>query len=290
MTSDIVDRRYVSRYSQPGLGITVHKAGALADADAPPAVSLVREGTTAPEWTRQAVRDSLGTYSVLLSSAETQTPGLATLRWDYATDTIAQTYGLDIEIGPTAPAYDALAEDWKTLVEGAWVKFADLFDSPYGGPHLQVYAQTRFNRNRMAQLLGDALGNLNAASSPHASYAMNGQDFPMVEWGNLLTESLYIEILKHLVRSYVEQPEVILGTAISRLDRRDYMQRWQEILTIERDEFERDLTRYRKAHLGLGNFSVLVAGGAYGNWGPEINPGGVGAAAARGYFYVGRWH
>jgi hypothetical protein len=290
VASDIVDRRYVSRYSQPGLGITVHKAGVLADADALPEVSLVREGLTTPEWTREATRDSLGTYSVLLSSAETQTPGLATLMWDYATDTIPQVYGLDIEIGQSAPAYDALPEAWKTIIEAVWVRFADLFDSPFGGPHLQVYIQTRFGRQRMAQLLNDALGTLNAASAPHASYALGGQDFPMIEWGTLLSESLYIEVIKHLIRSYTEQPEVILGQAVSRLDRRDYLNRWQEILNMETADFERDLGRYRKANMGLGNFSVLVAGGAYGNWGPEINPGGVGAAAARGYFYVGRWH
>lgn len=290
MPSDTIDRKYISRYGQPALGIRVYRAGSLADADAAPQVSLIREGETTPEWTRAATRDSEGTYSVVLSSAETADPGLASLRWDYALDSVAQVYGLDVEVGPSAPAYDALPPAWQDVIEGVWAKFADLFDSPFGGPHLQVYVQTHFGRNRLAQLLGEALQALNTASSPHATYPLGGDNFPFAEWGGLLSDALYIDVLKHLVRSYVEQPEAILGTAVSRLDRRDYMNRWREVLDMEMQDFRTDLSRYRKAHLGLGNFSVLVAGGAYGNWGPQINPGGVGAAAARGYFYVNRWH
>lgn len=290
MATDTIDRRYVSRYSQPALGIVVHKAGALADADAPPVVSFIPDGSTDPEWTTTATKDSLGTYSVLLSSAQTAEPGLGTLRWDYTLDGIAQVYGLDIEIGPTAPAYDALPPQWQDIIEQVWVKFSDLFDSPYGGPNLQVYAQTHFGRNRLAQLLPQALNRLNSASSPHVSHVLGGITFPFDEWGGLLAQSLYIEAVIHLIRSYVEQPEAVLGTAVSRLDRRDYMNRWETVLNLEQQRFDLDLSRYRKANMGLGNISVLVAGGAYGNWGPQINPGGMGAAAARGYFYVNRWH
>lgn len=290
MAHDTIDRHYLSRYSQPSLGIVVHRAGAVADADAPPVVSFVPDGAAAPEWTRSATRDSLGHYSVTLSSVETAEPVLGTLQWDYLIDGVAQTYSLDVEIGPTAPAYDALPPAWQGVIEQVWVKFADLFDSPFGGPNLQVYIQTHFGRNRIAQLLPRALNRLNSASSPHATYPLGGDKFPFDDWGGLLSTSLYIEVVKHLIRSYVEQPEAILGTTVSRLDRRDYMNRWETVLNLEQAEFDRDLSRYRMAHLGLGNISVLVAGGAYGNWGPQINPGGVGAAAARGYFYVGRFH
>lgn len=289
MAETLVDRRYVSRYAQPGFGIKVYRAGALADADAPPQVSYYVGEEEVPAWTREATRDSLGTYSIVLSSVETSTPQVATLQWDYTIDGVEQVYGLDIEIGGNAPAYDALSPEWQAIIEQVWIKFADLYDSPLGGPHLQIYIQTHFGRNRLAQLLPDALQVLNSASSPHASYKF-GESFPFDDWGGLLADSLYIEVIKHLIRSYVEQPEAILGVTISRLDRRDYMDRWQTILGMEEAGFERDLKRYRQANLGLGHVSVLVAGGAYGNWGPQINPGGVGAAAARGYFWVSRWH
>lgn len=290
MASDIVDRKYVARYSQPVFGITVYQGATLADADADPTVSFVLDGATTNTWTRTADHDSTGSYSVTLSSADTSTPEVGTLVWNYAIGGVAQVYGIDIEIGPSSPDYDALPPAWRAIIESVWIKFADLFDSPYGGPNLQIYVQTHFGRNRLAQLMPSALQRLNSASTPHATFALAGTDFPFADWGGLLAQSLYIEVLKHLIRSYTEQPEAVLATQITRFDRRDYMDRWQAILNMEMAEFERDLTRYRKAFMGLGAVSVLVAGGAYGNWGPQLNAGGAGEAAARGYFYVGRYH
>lgn len=290
MATDFVDRKYLSRYSQPALGIQVYKAGALADADTLPVASFLPDGGGDEEWTRSTVKDATGSYSVVLSSVETSTPRRGSLKFDYTIDGVPQVYVLDVEIGPTAPAYDALPPQWQAIVDSVWDRFSDLYDSPYGGPHLQVYLQTQFGRNRLAKLLNDALQTLNTASSPHRIFPLGGTDFPFTDWGGLLSDSLYIEVLKHLIRSYTEQPELVLGVAVSRADRRDYMQRWTEVLNLEQDDFRSDIKKYRQAHLGLGNISVLVAGGAYGNWGPTINPGGVGAAAARGYFYVGRWH
>ena len=288
--NDLVDRRYVSRYAQPGFGLKVYRAGVLADADEPPEVSLFAEGSVTAEWTRTSTRESEGAYALLLSSVDTSTPRLASLRWDYEVDAIPQVYEMDIEIGPSAPAYDALAPAWQNVVEQVWVKFADLFDSPLGGPNLQVYVQTHFGRNRLAQLMDDALSALNSASQPHAFFPLNADNFPFDNWGGLLADALYIETIKHLIRSYIEQPEAVLAVTTSRLDRRDYMDRWNTMLSIETADFERDLRRYRQSHLGLGHVSVLVAGGAYGNWGPQLNPGGIGSAAARGYYWVTRWH
>lgn len=290
MASDIVDRRYVSRFSQPTFGLTIYKTGALADPDAAPEASYVPDGTNTPTWTRTATRDSVGSYSVLLSSLETAAPGVGDITWTYDVDGIAQMYQVDIEVGPSAPAYDALPPAWQDAIEVVWIKFADLFDSAWGGPNLQVYVQTHFGRNRIAQLLPAALQRLNSASIPHQTFPLGGTDFPFGEWGGLLAQSLYIETVKHLIRSYVEQPEAVLGTSVSRLDRRDYMDRWRTVLDLETAEFERDLGRYRKAFMGLGNVSVLVAGGAYGNYGPFLDAAGPGPAAARGYFYVGRFH
>jgi hypothetical protein len=290
MANDLVDRRYISRYAQPGFGLKVYRAGALVDADAVPTVSLLAEGETVPLWTRDAERVEQGSYGITLASTDTAQQMQGTLLWNYVLDAIPQIYGTDLEVGPSAPAYDALSPVWQDIIESVWVKFADLFDSPYGGPNLQVYVQTHFGRNRLAQLLNSALQRLNTASSPHASHDLGGISFPFKEWGGLLEDALYLEVVKHLIRSYVEQPEVITGTTFTRTDRRDYMQRWREMYDLETGVFEADLKKYRMANLGLGHFSVLVAGGAYGNYGPSINPGGVGAAAARGYYWTSRMH
>lgn len=286
-----MDLRYVSRYSRPTFAIQVFRNGEPGDADGDVAVSLyAQDSATTPAWTRNATRASEGVYEITLTSAETQSPGVYLLRFDYEINGGDEVFGFDFEVGVSSPAYDDLPDQWRGIVDAVWIRFADLFDSPYGGPNLQVYAQTNFGRNRMAQLMEQAMQTLNSITLPHASHQLGGESFPFKEWGGLLQRSLYVEVLKHLIRSYVEQPEAILGTAVSRLDRRDYMQRWQAVLDMEQMDLRTELGRYKMAHLGLGNVSVLVAGGAYGNLGPTVNAGSSGAAAARGYFAVARSH
>ena len=285
-----LDRKYVSRYGAADFAIKVYRDGVPGVADGDVTASLIPVGSTTPAWTRTATLTSeAGVYEVALTSVDTQIPGEFSLRFDYAIDAVPQIFGYDIEIGPASPAYDSMPATWRAAVDSVWSRFADLFDSPYGGPNLQTYAQTNFGRNRIAQLMTPALNRLNSATSGHQSYPLGGE-FPFASWGGLLEQSLYIEVIKHFIRSFVEQPEVILGTAVSRVDRRDYMQRWREVLDMETTEFERDLSRYKMANMGLGNVSVLVAGGAFGNWGPTVNAGGAGEAAARGYFSVNRAH
>ena len=58
----------------------------------------------------------------------------------------------------------------KCIVESVWVRFADMFDSPQGGPHLQVFFQTAFSRGRLAQLLQIALGKINLTMQPAFSF------------------------------------------------------------------------------------------------------------------------
>jgi hypothetical protein len=287
MVDDLVERRYVSRYAQETLGLMVYRTGVLADADSDVQATYAVEGG-ATVFTRAAEHSGTGVYSVTLGASDTQTPANYVLTFSYDVGGVADFSMLGIEVGPAAPAYDALSPGFKALIEAVWVKFADLYDSPLGGPHLQVYMQSHFGRNRLAQLLRSALGRLNALSQPHYTYGLD-REFPFDLWGGLLEEALYVEVLKHLVRTYTEQPEVILGTSVSRLDRRDYQQRWMSVLALETEELKEMLDNFRMAHMGLGRVSVLVAGGAYGNYGPQVLPGGAGAAAARGYFFARRY-
>lgn len=287
----LLDRQYISRYAQPTFAVQIFRDGVPGDADDPVEVTLVLDGespTTVVGWPKEADEPSTGLYEVTLTSADTSLPGYYTLTFDATVDAVSQTTSFPIQIGESAPAYDALPQPWKNVIESVWIMFADLYDSPYGGPNLQVYFQSNFGRNRLAQLLQPALQRLNSAAMPHQSFAFGGTDFPFTEWGGLLAKSLYIEVIRHLRRSNVEIPNAELATNVSRLDRRDYMDRWGTILAEEQADFERDLSRFRQAMMGLGNFHVLVSGGAFGNIGPVALPGGLGQAAARGYFLFSR--
>ena len=287
-TSAFAERRFLSRYSIESASLLVHKVGAVADADANlVTVSMQGIDATAALFSRPATRTSLGTYETLLSSVETSTPGIYEIRWTYAINGVPQVYGALVEVGESSPAYDALDVGFKVVVESVYSRFADLFDSPYGGPHLQVYFQSRFGRGRMAQLLKIAVGRLNNISQPHQTYGLDGPpvgaQFPFARWGALLEQALYIETVKHLIRSYTEQPDAP-GVGLARLDRRDYTNRWREVLADEGADLKDQLDVFKIAHMGLGRASVLVSGGAYGSY--EQNRM-AGPLAARGLRWSG---
>lgn len=278
------DRSYVSQYAIEPVGLVVHKASVVSDADANEVtIAMTSLDDAVTLFERSADHTEPGTYETLLSSVETSQTGIWKLTWTYAIDGTPQTFVSLVEVGEASPAYDRLDVGFRAIVESAWIRFADLFDSPNGGPHLQVYFQARFGRNRMAQLLGIAVNRLNTISQPHMTYSLDADNypFPYVQWGGLLDQLLYIETIKHLIRSYTEQPTPE-GIAVARLDRRDYMSRWKEVLDMETADATSALEVFKIAHMGLGRPRVLVSGGVYGNYGPTRLPQN---AAARPRFW-----
>ena len=272
----LVDRKYISRYSIEPFTFELKIGGVPADADFGQVI-VSFDGAQDPPgniFQRLAARLDVGVYQVTLSSVDTSLPGLYQMAWLYEINSTPQIFVGHVEVGESSPAYDALDTGFKAIIESAYIRFADLFDSPYGGPHLQVYFQSHFNRNRMAQLLQIALNRLNTISQPHMSYSLDpaAKPFPYEQWGGLLDQALYIECLKHLIRSYTEQPEA-QGVNVARLDRRDYMQRWQTVLDQEVRDFAGPMDVFKMAHMGLGRPHVLVSGGVFGNYGPTRLPG-----------------
>ena len=271
---DDQDRQYVSQWANDALVFEVMKSGSHHDVDEVADdddlwIDLVREDDDSLVFHRPATWSSTGVYETHLSSDDSATPGHYTLVWRYWMSGVQQEYRTYIEIGPVSPDYDRLCSSMKELISTVWIRFADLYDSPSGGPNLMTYYQTHFNRQRLAQLLRIAIGTLNTVAQPHMTYTLcgdGGQRFPYHTWGPLLERSLFIEALKHLIRSYVEQP-MFVGGAVTRLDRRDYIDRWNIVLSMEEPVFQRQMEVFKIAHMGLGKPAALVAGGIYGRRG-----------------------
>ena len=80
----------------------------------------------------------------------------------------------------------------------------------------------------------------------------------------MVTIGLYLETVRHLIRSYVEQPS-FQNQQINYTDRRDYMTRWQSILQEEGRDFGKQLALAKRTLMGLGGGSLLVSGGIYGS-------------------------
>lgn len=287
------ERQYVSQFSQPPLSLSIYIGGVLANPDggAVSAQLLMQnpDGTTALVSTYGAAQVQPGVFEVTPSSADTQNPGQAELVWSYAINGVPQSYVSYLVIGPANPAYDALPLDMQDFLEAqVWIRFADLFDSAEGGPNLQSYFQAKWSRGRIAQLMAIAVQKINGVAQPWTGYTLDGvggPKYPTEFWGGLLASYTYVEGVKQLIRAYTEQP-AFAGPPIARQDRRDYAQRWRQVLEDEQAELKSQLDVFKIRHIMSGSPRVLVSGGTYGRYAPTRIAGSV---AARPRMWA-RWY
>lgn len=280
------ERQYVSLYANDVLGITIMAAGVPADPDGSAVVvTMIDESSEFPVFVHDAERHDVGQYQVQLTSAESGKPGEYRLMWEYTLDGRAETYVTYIVIGQASPTYDGLVPAMKEIVDQTWMRFEDMFDAPMGGPNLQTYLESKFGRGRVAQLLRVAVGRLNTVAQPFQTYTLDGDggaSFPVEQWGSLLEQALYVEVIRHLRRSYLEQPEY-QGATVARLDRIRYFDRWGEMLAEEEADLKKRLDVFKISSMNLGRPKVLVSGGVYGRYAPTRYAG---SAAARGRFWT----
>lgn len=279
------DRRYFGKNTVQVVGLSLLGNDGTTPIDADGAVTFSLYMTSGPEetqidlGTRNATRTGVGMYEVTLSADDTDTTGNYLGIWSYALNSVAEIYEVYMVVGESNPPYDQLTNPFKEVVDNVWVRFADLFDSPAGGPHLQTYYQAHWSRGRMAQLMGMGLRRLNVVSQPYMTYTLDGNGggiFPIAQWGGLLELATYVEALRHLRRSYLEQPQFVGGN-VTRLDRTDYWQRWGALLEDAEADLKSAQDTYKMANMFLGSPQVLVSGGVYGRYGPTRIAGSVAA-------------
>lgn len=283
---DMIDwreRRYFGRSTVQVVGLSLIGSDGVTPVDADGAVSFsyYQDGVTGPTFLfqRTATHAGLGLYELTLDAEDTGVLGNYHGVWTYSVEGFSEEYTVYSVVGESNPDYDRLPVPFKDIVDDVWIRFADLFDSPAGGPHLQTYYQAHWSRGRMAQLMGMGLRRLNVVSQPYMTYTLDGVGgavFPVAQWAGLLEIATYVEALRHLRRSYLEQP-TFSGGNVTRLDRTDYWQRWGTLL----DDAEADLKgaqdTYKISNMFLGTPQVLVSGGVYGRYGPTRIAGSVAA-------------
>lgn len=284
-----VDRQYFSQWTIDPIGLYLVENGSPIDADGTVQVAMISEDTGITILNRAATHNAVGDYSITLSSMESGTPGVYTITWDYQVGGVAQHYETGIEIGPANPAYDALTADMRAIVDRVWMRLADTIDSPGGGPNILTYIQSKFGRGRISQLMQVAVGRLNTMAQPFATYTLTGQGgavFPTAQWGPLLESLTFIETLKHLIRSYTEQPDFVGSGNVSRLDRTKYARAWRDVMVDEENIVKGQLDTFKISQMNLGRPAVLISGGVFGRYGPTRMAGSV---AARPRYWT-RWY
>lgn len=279
------DRRYFGKNTVQVVGLSLLGSDGTTPIDADGGVTFSLYLTSGPEETqtdlgiRNATRTGVGMYEVTLSADDTDSLGNYLGIWNYTLNGVNEVYEVYMVVGESNPPYDQLTTPFKEIVDNVWIRFSDLFDSPAGGPHLQTYYQAHWSRGRMAQLMGMGLRRLNVVSQPYMTYTLdgvNGGVFPINQWGGLLELATYVEALRHLRRSYLEQPQFVGGN-VTRLDRTDYWQRWGALLEDAEADLKGAQDTYKMANMFLGSPQVLVSGGVYGRYGPTRIAGSVAA-------------
>ncbi len=141
-----------------------------------------------------------------------------------------------------------------------WMRLEDCFDSDEGGPWLRDMTLAYFNKTKLGEFISEALMDINLA--PPATSATIG-DFTMVQVDGsddpesaLLVQGVLLATIRHLMRSYTEQP-ALTGAQVVYDDRRDYLQRWQTIYTIEAERYARWIALWKRQFVG-NHRSMLV--------------------------------
>jgi hypothetical protein len=231
------------------------------------------------------VRDAVGRYHYDIGVALTGQKAHLTVVWKYTVAEAEYSFTDYLAVVEPMPFYETLQPFEKSIVEQVLWMFGDLFDSTTGGPHLVEPFQTHFGYERIAQLMAVAVQRMNVMAQPITRWGIGpGVSFPEPVTG-LVLMGTYIEVLKHLMRAYVEQPD-FKNMQVTYTDRRDYLQRWQTIYQDEKADFAQALKQVKRSFLSLGRGSLLVSGGIFGGGakGPFIP--GIYAAQVRSYrFY-----
>ncbi len=212
----------------------------------------------------QITRDAVGHFHFDLGPTHTQYRGVLTAEWSYAVDGTDFTFFDHMQILNQMPFYDSLNDQERYIVERTTWLIGDMFDSTTGGPHLIEPFQTHFDYERIAQLESMAVMKFNYQAYPTTSYGVgpDTQTLP-ANFADLLVWGTYLEVIRHLIRSYVEIP-TFQNMNVTYTDRHDYMQRWSQVLQMEEQEYVHMLKLAKRSLMNLGRGSLLVQGGLYG--------------------------
>jgi hypothetical protein len=147
----------------------------------------------------------------------------------------------------------------EVVANRVWDKIEDCFDSEMEGPWLRDMTLNVFNRGKMQDFIAEGLFDINQQNPPtdiglEAFFSGNqpNSDLP------LLVQGTFLSVVRHLIRSYVEQPQP-MGAQVVYEDRREYLQRWQETYQIELETYSRWIALWKRKYLQLGRGKSLVA-------------------------------
>lgn len=177
-----------------------------------------------------------------------------------------------------------------------WMRLEDCFDSELGGPWLRDKTLAYFDPTKVARFIPEGLLMINmwppttqldlgyfVTAVPETDPALLALDPNATQPDPdriLIVQATLIAVIRHLMRSYTEQPQ-LQSANISWQDRRDYLQRWGTILQIEEKWFHDYVLLWKRQFYQFGKSALLVHSKA----GRLYPPGYRARNAVRGFTY-----
>lgn len=263
----ILRERPISQGSYTPVGVAVMVGTEFGDPDNNEVfVTVTRDSDSAELVTRNpATRDDEGLYSYSLHTPLTDQMGDYTVLWEWEVSGQPVTLTDQYQVVEPMPYFDSLDSVQKTLVMNIYHKVSNTFDSIEGGPYLWEVLQSNFNAyETIARLtVTDAMYYINFTFqpifNPPWNFGGSGKQVPTQFYG-IVDKAGYVEFLRHLSRSYIEQPDE-RGVNTAYLDRKAYRQQWKQEADEEKKTLDSQLKQMKRKYLLGTRRSWVISGG-----------------------------
>jgi hypothetical protein len=159
------------------------------------------------------------------------------------------------------PFNPPIPTDEQLVADKVWNKIEDCFDSEDGGPWMRDMTLQVFTPNRIPDFIDEAVFDINITNPPTeitiGAFTIPDPDGHYHDLP-LIVQGTFLAVVRHLMRSYTEQP-LPQGGQVTYEDRRDYLQRWGTIYQIEAQLYDHWVKMWKRKFFLFGQSKILVA-------------------------------
>lgn len=239
------------------------------------AISALPVGATIRDAPVGTITLTSGTNTQTFTSTADAPAGSMSIPVQTVTPSFAFPIGTPVSADPS---YEEI------ITAAVWLRLEDCFDSIEGGPWLRDKTLMNFDESKIAAFIPEALADINLQMPPTALQISNFTAWSTTPGDNvnmpILVKGVLCLTIRHLMRSYVEQPQP-QGAQVVWHDRTRYTQMWQAIYQVEHDDFIQAVRLWKRTTLNLGHSALSVFNKSGRMW-PYSNQAARGAY--RGYF------
>lgn len=174
------------------------------------------------------------------------------------------------EFNVSDPLYVPPTTRKSKIADEVWMRIEDCFDSELGGPWLRDMTLAYFDQTKVEKFIAEGLIFINGWP-PVTNFDLDTfttrvpDPDPALPPGTmrddpdqiLIIQATLLAVIRHLMRSYVEQPNPV-GANIVWQNKRDYLERWGQIYQIEEAYFRQVVALWKRQFFNYGAGALLV--------------------------------